>query len=1255
MEYLNNLQREDESFVKCNKKERALDKLSKPQKPPIVTKADEKSYWLSDCSADIVSTLISDDQQIDEQSTNKYVPSVQLYGKKGGQMFIKLKCTQAISGLLTLILDTGSTVSIIRAEKLKGLTVYHPNKRLKLVGIAGVREGIGATQLMVAIGRKTIPIEFQLVQGEPPDDCDGILGMNFTQKCVIDCLLKKLRYYDNEHEEKKGHIRLVGKIIKGTDQMNQPHVQSEEHTKCEISLDPWKQGAKLYNEMFTTQNKEKTKFQLLADTADATVQEFIDNINVSNDEEICNYVKETNTPSVKAFMVSRGKDFEQVASTDESRTERVMQAFKHEHLTERQDKKLKELFEAYSEVFMLKGDKLPATTAMKLNIPLVTKEPIFTKQYNLCPTYREAALKQALEWEAEGIVSPSVSPFNSPVLVVEKKTTNPDGSKKLRVCCDLRKINTAVVKTFHHLPAIHTLLRDIGKAKFFTVIDLSQGYLAIPVCQTDRHKLAFTAGHRRFEFNRMPFGYVSAGYCFTTMINKVLGDLLINNRIWSYLDDIIIAADTEEEMLDKIEKILKKFRQFDLRINPEKIEILCNSVNFLGHIISEQGISPAKDKIAAISRCKPPKDVKSVLSFIACSNFFKQFIPEHSALCEPMLALVRKTSKGFVWTEECQKSFEAIKMALTKPPLLAHFSELEIPGNKTVLMTDASQYSTGACLAVLSKEGMIKPIAYTSRTLTKSERNWSTYDREMFAIIVAVTDSFKYMLLGRHFWILTDHRPLAQMNAASLDVIDGKMLRWRIKLERFSFKIMYIPGEHNAVADALSRLEHDETFDEEEQIDRVLNVPSYAVTTRAMRNSTINDESGDTQEGMLDLAVRTAREVDAEFESGDEEMPYELQTGNPKKINDRGKQTELIRIYHEHPMVGHLGVKKGYMRLSKAFTWPKQKQQYEEFVRNCEVCQRCKTKNRNVTVPAGEVEMSDKSFNDIFVDLVGPFEPPSPEGFKYILSAQCATTRFAVSVGIANRETDTIAKTLFEDVFLTYSFPRTLWTDNAAELTSEVIKKLMKLIKVRKNEFTIYRPNANICERYQGSLKMYLKCFLAHDKVKSNWGSLIKLATYSFNVSPHTRTGFAPFTLIYGHPTNDPITSLSIPVVYSYENYYDDVRRRIKLFHEVHRERVKKSIEKDRKKHDVNSEEKTFIPGEKVLVKKFVKGPLEEAFDLATVIEDKSTQNVLLKRKNKTQLIHKDNVQKFNKRDSFPETTNEFSDVTDAPIASDIE
>lgn len=303
---------------------------------------------------------------------------------------------------------------------------------------------------------------------------------------------------------------------------------------------------------------------------------------------------------------------------------------------------------------------------------------------------------------------------------------------------------------------------------------------------------------------------------------------------------------------------------------------------------------------------------------------------------------------------------------------------------------------------------------------------------------------------------------------------------------------------------------------------------------------------------------------------------------------------------------------------------------YEEYVRNCKTCQRNKHKNRYPNTPLGNIEPGKKPWDKIFYDLIGPYPPSGPENFKYVLTAEDSLTGFVATSNITSKDTDAVAKALVEDVFLMYGFPLSVTHDQAKEFNSDVMNKVHKLIKVKTKNCTIYNAKSNGVEQVHGSLKTYMRCYLSHDKTKDNWSAYTKLATYLFNSTKSSRSLYSPWELLFGRTPNEPISKVdSSRPVYTYDSYYDNLRHRIKMFNEIALERRNKSEEKDKKKWDESAQKKVFTQGEKILVKKFVRGPFDALFDEAEVVEDLNEQNAKIIRGGKTITIHKDKLLKL--------------------------
>ena len=334
--------------------------------------------------------------------------------------------------------------------------------------------------------------------------------------------------------------------------------------------------------------------------------------------------------------------------------------------------------------------------------------------------------------------------------------------------------------------------------------------------EADIPKTAFRVGSSGlFEFTRMPFGLTNAGASFCRLMEMVIGDQQFVTLLF-YLDDICIFANSADQMLDRIELVFSRLKQYQLKIKPKKSFFFQTEVSFLGHVLSAKGILPNPEKVDKVRNWPVPKTSKEVHSFIGLASYYRRFIPNFAKWLKPLNALIlppahqAKVCRGemkkselteFVWSKECQEGFDALKHALTTAPVLAYpdYSQLFI------LETDASLKGLGAVLSQKGKDGEVRIIVYASRFLRPSERsmrNYSSAKIELMALKWSVCKKFKDYLLGSKFTVFTDNNPLVYVKTSKLG---AAQICWLSELALYDFDIVYRTGRSNLVADALSR------------------------------------------------------------------------------------------------------------------------------------------------------------------------------------------------------------------------------------------------------------------------------------------------------------------------------------------------------------------------------------------------------------------------------------------------------------------
>lgn len=463
--------------------------------------------------------------------------------------------------------------------------------------------------------------------------------------------------------------------------------------------------------------------------------------------------------------------------------------------TDEQRARLVELLNKNSSVFSQHPMDYGHTKTVKHEIPLVDSRPFRLPYRKIPPSQWQDVRRLLTDMETAGVIRPSKSPYASPVVVVTKK----DGS--LRLCIDYRKLNSCSPRDAFPLPRIEEALESLGQAKYFSTLDLTSGYWQVEVAEQDKHKTAFSTPMGLFEANRMPFGLQNAPSTFQRLLTCCFGDMNFTHLL-IYLDDIIVFSKSFDQHLERLQLVFDRLRDHGLKLKPAKCQFVQKEVNYLGHLVSANGIRTDPEKIGKVKDWPTPTNRKEVLQFLGFAGYYRRYVKGYSSLAAPLYRLtsgdprIKKrgahksqlTDLHFLWTLECEQAFLALKNKLIHAPVLG-YPDYSLP---FVLQTDASREGLGAVLAQ-TQDGMERVIAYASRGLSPPETRYPAHKLEFLALKWAVTDKFHDHLYGRKFSVLTDNNPLKYvMTTAKLDATGQ---RWVARLSTFDFNIQYRRGK----------------------------------------------------------------------------------------------------------------------------------------------------------------------------------------------------------------------------------------------------------------------------------------------------------------------------------------------------------------------------------------------------------------------------------------------------------------------------
>ena len=374
-----------------------------------------------------------------------------------------------------------------------------------------------------------------------------------------------------------------------------------------------------------------------------------------------------------------------------------------------------------------------------------------------------------------GFIRSSSSPHGAPVLFARKK----DGS--LRLCIDFRGLNKISKKDRYPLPFISDLLTTAGKARLYTTIDLRNAYYLVRIAEGDKWKTAFRTRYGSFEWLVMPFGLTNAPSAFQRFMNDIFSDLL-DVHVIIYLDDILIYSDNPADHKKHVRKVLRRLRASGLFARPDKCHFSSDTIEYLGFVLSKDGLKMDPSKVQTIQDWLEPRKVKDIQSFLGFANFYRRFISDYSDIVVP---LTRLTCKGIPWnfSDAARTAFETLKSTFTSAPILTHW----IPDKPLIVETNASDYALGA---MQTDSGEVHPVAFHSRTFTAPELNYDTHDKELLAIFEAF-HVWRHYLEGSGIPIdvVTDHKNLEYFSTTK--VLTCRQARWSEYLAQFNLVIRF--------------------------------------------------------------------------------------------------------------------------------------------------------------------------------------------------------------------------------------------------------------------------------------------------------------------------------------------------------------------------------------------------------------------------------------------------------------------------------
>lgn len=769
-----------------------------------------------------------------------------------------------------------------------------------------------------------------------------------------------------------------------------------------------------------------------------------------------------------------------------------------------------------SEFTQVFSDELGSYNVTKISLPICENaKPVFLKPRSVPFAWKNKIEKQLRDLIQKDVLEPvDNSDWGTPLVPILK----PNGD--IRICGDYKvTINKFLMDFKYPLPRIEEIFASLEGGELFTKLDLSNAYNQLMLDEKSQLLCTWSTQIGTLKMKRLPFGVKPAAAIFQKTMENLLRGI---PYVVVYQDDITISGKNFEQHIQTLKSVLNKLQSSGLKLNLRKCAFFQNEISYLGFKIDKYGLSKTDERISSILKAPEPKNISEVRAIIGMVNYYSKFVDKFAKKMSPLYQLLQKGVK-FNWSKECQKAFDVIKKDITSDQVLVHFN----PKLPIVLTTDACNNAVAGVLSHKFPDNQIKPIAFISRALTKTEKNYSTLEKEALAIIFSLT-KLKQYLIGNKFIIRTDHKPLITIlgEHKSLPIMAAaRMQRWAFILSGFNYSIEYIKGKRNE-ADELSRfpqMDSIELPEENSYINYIDKDDSFRINFKSIANETRRDPIlSKVCDAIQKGTIKNLNDIQFKsFKNKELELTVELgcilwgyRTVVPSKLRET-----ILQELHK----AHLGIVKTKALARSYIWWPKIDTDIENIIKNCLPCQELQSSPEKSALISWMP--SDSVWSRIHIDFAGPIKN------HYLLIVVDSFSKWT-EIFKTKDITSSFTISKLRELFCRYGLVDILVSDNGTQFTSDEFKNFMKANDIIHKLTSPGNPSTN--GQAENSVKMIKKSIYAILKEKNQVMDLeitINRFLVDYRNTKHCTTGESPAKLFFGRSLKTRFSKLKPPLI----------------------------------------------------------------------------------------------------------------------------